>query len=260
MTHRIDPKTFGETPPNRSLAGIGKGACAQVGRCENIGRAEWIKQHARGRVLDIGGNEGSGWTVPLPPGWAAMRKHAQLKDGRMVSYDVPAAIRDITVFDCDMWIGLFPLVRGDAHALPFRDEAFDTVVLGDILEHVEDDYKVLAEAVRVARLQVIGTTPDEYGWDQSLQPFKPIHEWIDEKGGDYEKLMREETTDLRTDYATCHDYVDDRDLPHLHHVRWYDFDKVTRLLDSTHRRYELSHIHYHGNPPQFTNFACVVEK
>lgn len=252
-------ETFGETPPDRSLAGIGKGACAQVRKCQTVHRFEWLKMTARGRVLDIGGNEGSGWSMPMPQGFPAISRMIKMRNGMPKAIDMPPNIQDIYLFDCDFWSAPFEGYRGDAHRLPFRDATFDTVVLSDILEHVEDDYGVLAEAARVARLQVIGTTPDEYGWDQELQPFKPIQEWITEKGGSYEDLQRSETTGLKTDYAICRDYIDDRIIPHLHHVRWYDYAKVTKLLGSLGKRYELTHIHYHGDPPKFTNYGFVME-
>lgn len=52
-----------------------------------------------------------------------------------------------------------------AEALPFPDNSFDTVVLGEILEHVYDPHAVVAEAARVARLAVVGSTPhEEGGW------------------------------------------------------------------------------------------------
>jgi 2-polyprenyl-6-hydroxyphenyl methylase / 3-demethylubiquinone-9 3-methyltransferase len=40
-------------------------------------------------------------------------------------------------------------VQGDAHALPFRDDAFDVVVAGEMLEHVADTATVVAELCRV---------------------------------------------------------------------------------------------------------------
>jgi 2-polyprenyl-6-hydroxyphenyl methylase / 3-demethylubiquinone-9 3-methyltransferase len=43
-------------------------------------------------------------------------------------------------------------VRGDVTRLPFRDEAFDVVVAGEILEHVTDLAGVIAEACRVLRV------------------------------------------------------------------------------------------------------------
>jgi 2-polyprenyl-6-hydroxyphenyl methylase/3-demethylubiquinone-9 3-methyltransferase len=43
-------------------------------------------------------------------------------------------------------------VRGDVTRLPFRDEAFDVVVAGEILEHVTDLPSVVAEVCRVLRV------------------------------------------------------------------------------------------------------------
>jgi 2-polyprenyl-6-hydroxyphenyl methylase/3-demethylubiquinone-9 3-methyltransferase len=42
-------------------------------------------------------------------------------------------------------------IRGDATRLPFRDETFDVVVAGEILEHVRDVQTVIAESCRVLR-------------------------------------------------------------------------------------------------------------
>lgn len=41
--------------------------------------------------------------------------------------------------------------RADATSLPFAASSFDAVVLGEVLEHVEDDAAALAEAARVLR-------------------------------------------------------------------------------------------------------------
>jgi SAM-dependent methyltransferase len=43
------------------------------------------------------------------------------------------------------------IVEADLTALPFTDESFDAVVLGEVLEHVEDDRGALAEVARVLR-------------------------------------------------------------------------------------------------------------
>jgi 2-polyprenyl-6-hydroxyphenyl methylase/3-demethylubiquinone-9 3-methyltransferase len=43
-------------------------------------------------------------------------------------------------------------IRGDVTRLPFRDEAFDVVVAGEILEHVSDLSTVVSEVCRVLRV------------------------------------------------------------------------------------------------------------
>lgn len=48
-------------------------------------------------------------------------------------------------------------VQCDAHWLPFRDDAFDTVLSGDCLEHFVDPLKALREMRRVGRRTVLTT-------------------------------------------------------------------------------------------------------
>jgi SAM-dependent methyltransferase len=43
------------------------------------------------------------------------------------------------------------VVEADVTSLPFADESFDAAVLGEVLEHVEDDRRALAEVARVLR-------------------------------------------------------------------------------------------------------------
>lgn len=61
--------------------------------------------------------------------------------------------------------------QGDAAALPFGDESFDSVLLGDVIEHLEDPQPALAEARRVLTLggRLYITTPPE------ATPVRPYH-------------------------------------------------------------------------------------
>lgn len=43
------------------------------------------------------------------------------------------------------------IVEADVTALPFRDASFDAAVLGEVLEHIEDDRRALTEIARVLR-------------------------------------------------------------------------------------------------------------
>src|SRR5206468_2659908 len=52
-----------------------------------------------------------------------------------------------------------PVVNVDS-ALPFRDGAFDSVLLFEVIEHVSNVEAVLGEAFRVARKNVLITTPN----------------------------------------------------------------------------------------------------
>jgi len=53
------------------------------------------------------------------------------------------------------------VVEGDM--LPFPDKSFDSVLLFEVLEHLSDPDRVLREARRVARTNVILTTPNSEG-------------------------------------------------------------------------------------------------
>ena len=65
------------------------------------------------------------------------------------------------------------VVRADVTALPFADASFDAVVLGEVIEHVDDDVSALREARRVLRPggAVALSVPAHPGW------FGPSDEW-----------------------------------------------------------------------------------
>jgi SAM-dependent methyltransferase len=65
------------------------------------------------------------------------------------------------------------VVRADATALPFADASFDAVVLGEVIEHVEDDVAALLESRRTLRPAgvVLLSVPAHPAW------FGPSDEW-----------------------------------------------------------------------------------
>lgn len=73
--------------------------------------------------------------------------------------DNPAGIGNVQL-DLDVWRH-DNFVWGDAHHLPFKDSSFDTVVLGDMLEHALHPEQVLEEAKRVTRSRIVITVPKE---------------------------------------------------------------------------------------------------
>jgi ubiquinone/menaquinone biosynthesis C-methylase UbiE len=54
--------------------------------------------------------------------------------------------------------GSFPLVRADAHALPFRKEAFDLTLIIMVLHQLQDYPRVLREVARISRRVGIATS------------------------------------------------------------------------------------------------------
>ena len=96
------------------------------------------------RLLDIGGGR-SGLAALLYP------------DAQVTTLDVdPTHARAWP----NRWPGV-DFVCGDAARLPFADRAFDAVTMFDLLEHVPEDGRVAAEALRVLRLGgfVLVSTP-----------------------------------------------------------------------------------------------------
>lgn len=99
------------------------------------------------RILDIGGGTGRTGNALLQSGYEVTvldRNEAIMRFGQQ-SYPSP------------------PFVRGDAYSLPFRNESFDEVILEEIIEHFEDQQKVIKEILRVLRLggRVILSTPNK---------------------------------------------------------------------------------------------------
>ncbi|MBZ0263163.1 class I SAM-dependent methyltransferase [bacterium] len=61
---------------------------------------------------------------------------------------------------CDRGRELFglPAYQGDVHALPFEDNSIEVVLLSEVIEHLRNPLKAMAEAYRVASKAVIITT------------------------------------------------------------------------------------------------------
>lgn len=61
------------------------------------------------------------------------------------------------------------MVVGDAAALPYDDASFDVVVCSEVLEHVDDPARVLAEIRRVGRGRAVISVPHEpWFWGANL--------------------------------------------------------------------------------------------
>lgn len=104
-------------------------------RYENATKTPWVRERARGRVLDVGCGGGF-LTVELAKAGFAITgldvEESVLAPGRVRRPDVD-------------WI------VGRAEALPFGDGSFDTVCMMDVLEHLEEPRAAVREALRVLR-------------------------------------------------------------------------------------------------------------
>jgi SAM-dependent methyltransferase len=106
----------------------------------------FVERHAGRRVLDIGCGYGA-YALALA------------REGREV-----AGIELNSAYVAEARRRGLDVTQGDASATPFADDAFDTALLVEVLEHVQDAEPVLREALRVAR-EVLVTVPNVGEYD-----------------------------------------------------------------------------------------------
>jgi glycosyltransferase involved in cell wall biosynthesis/predicted SAM-dependent methyltransferase len=63
-----------------------------------------------------------------------------------------------------------PDIVADADKIPVDGKSFDVVILGDILEHLDNPDSVIKEAIRIARKKLVITVPWEERWSANLNP------------------------------------------------------------------------------------------
>jgi len=121
------------------------------------------------QILEIGGGR-SGMACLLFPG------------ALVVTVDIDPALAEAQPDDPNA-----RFITGDACRLPFEDHSFDIVTMFDVLEHVPDDQKAAAEAIRVTKPggQILVSTPDAdwrypyYGFMAPICPHERVlmDEW-----------------------------------------------------------------------------------
>lgn len=75
-------------------------------------------------------------------------------------------------------------VLSDAHNLPFREEAFDSVVSFETIEHLSNHKKFLQEVKRILRIKgrFVVSTPNKELLTKGMRPANPFH--VKELGAD----------------------------------------------------------------------------
>lgn len=105
-------------------------------------RCEEVVRRAYGRTIEVGCNEGF------------LSKALMEKGLEVVSVDCS----DVAVEQAKANFGI-EVVKAFGESLPFADGEFDTAIGAEVLEHVENPGKLLAELFRVSKGHVILTLP-----------------------------------------------------------------------------------------------------
>jgi len=100
-------------------------------------------------LVDLGGGEGY---------IAALARDLLGYDSMMVELPEAACQRARDLF------GLHAQT-GDVHNLPFEDNSVDITVMSEVIEHLVDPVRALAEAWRVSRVAVVVTTQEVQPWE-----------------------------------------------------------------------------------------------
>ncbi len=172
-------------------------------------RYDWLIKNSEGKIVDIGGNQGI--TFGQDP--------------------------DVTVVDIDKY-DIPNFVQADASKLPFTDKSYDTAVLSEILEHVDDPVKCMKEAKRVAKKVVI-TVPNEYEWEEGLGAFMKLEDKKKEQGSEkFEKDVKG---------ANPVEKFYDDDYQHLFHHRFYTKESLEEdLKKAGYENYKITDLKHGG--------------
>jgi len=139
---RGEPVMSGETERVRRIYDESAGRYdRQIGFFERLlfgGGREWVCSRARGEVLEVA--VGTGRNLPFYP-----------KEVRLTGVELSPAMLEVARARAQE-LGVEADLRvGDAQALPFPDDAFDTVVMMLSLCTIPDDRRAVAEASRVLK-------------------------------------------------------------------------------------------------------------
>jgi len=139
---RGEPVMSGETERVRRIYDESAGRYdRQIGFFEKLlfgGGREWVCSRARGEVLEVA--VGTGRNLPFYP-----------KEVRLTGVELSPAMLEVARARAQE-LGVEADLRvGDAQALPFPDDAFDTVVMMLSLCTIPDDRRAVAEASRVLK-------------------------------------------------------------------------------------------------------------
>ena len=119
-------------------------------------------------------------------------------------------------------------VQADIHHLPFKDNEFDTAVLGDVLEHSPDPVQMLREAGRVAK-KVVATVFEEWRIDGGAP------EMIDRMKRDEKVMGFDNHLSYLKSLPTVKDKIvsvtDDSIISHHPHIQQFTDKNLKKIID-----------------------------
>jgi len=112
--------------------------------------------------------------------------------------------------------------------LPFKDRSFDTVIIFEVLEHVQDPEPVIKEALRVARKNILITVPDNSQFE-TLKSAGLTYEHMLER--DHVNFFTKSSLEglLKANAARCD--VWEGDPVFIHHLLPWYFRKPLTVLE-----------------------------
>jgi len=139
-----------------------------------VERYAWLKKNAFGRLLSIGCGE------------AKVEEYLYIQDNGECDYSQPVCGADLNLDYLDSARTRWPngqFVKYDIcnDYLNFPNEEFDTVVLGDVIEHIPPYYihKLISESIRVSKknFNILITTPngDYFGDNNASSIYSSDH-------------------------------------------------------------------------------------
>lgn len=117
-----------------------------------MNRTDFIRKNMKGRVLDVGCEQGT--------------LHNLIKNEDIYGLDIsPKKFRN-------------RVVKADAQSIPFKENSFDTLIAGELIEHLSNPEDFLKESKRVLKPngKIIISTPNKKSWVNRI--FKSyFHRW-----------------------------------------------------------------------------------
>ena len=117
-----------------------------------LGRKEKVLDHIDGNILDIGCGEGE-----------------LLIKATLLDHDIIGMDRDANEIRTAMETGkesdaLIRIVQGDADNIPFEEESFDTIVMGEVIEHLSNLLETVKNVLKHLKPggKLIITTPSGF--------------------------------------------------------------------------------------------------